>query len=241
MQLNSYNPSERYRARSSARVANIMSFVLIIAMSVGVGLWMGRQFGAESVISLKKQNKNLTQEVEGLQTALTNLRAEAQTANTRYEQLRAEYNAAVPEGPMQDLLKLVKLQLDEGMEPGRLSFLIRSARPPSDCTEPDSKRFIVSTPTYKGENSAISIADGAVVISGNGASAKNSKSEPEAWYDPAQDVAITFQTAKGEVETKKGALPIRHSVVVEDREYRFTIEEGSRSFARAVFDSCAYP
>jgi len=168
------------------------------------------------------------------------VRAEAQTANTRFEQLRAEYNAAVPEGPMQDLLKLVKQQLDEGMEPGRLSFLIRSARPPTGCTEADSKRFIVSTPTYKGENSAVTIADGAVVIFGSGASAQNAQGQPEAWYDPAQSVTITFKT-KDSSEQKVGTLPIRHSVVVDDREYRFTIEEGSRSFARVVHDSCSYP
>lgn len=241
MFVNEYNPHSRYRERSAQKVANVISFLLIIGMSVGVGIWMGRQFGAESVITLKKENKSLTAQVEELQTALTDLRAEAQTANTRFEQLRAEYNAAVPEGPMQDLLKLVKTQLDEGMEPGRLAFLIRSARPPTGCTEADSKRFIVSTPTYKGENSAVTIAEGAVVIYGAGASAKNAKGEPEAWYDPAQGITVTFKNAKGETEQKSGMLPIRHSVVVDDREYRFTIEEGSRSFARVVFDSCAYP
>lgn len=240
MLINQYNPHNRYRERSAQKVANVLSFLLIIAMSVGVGIWMGRQFGAESVITLKRQNKSLSDQVEELQTALTDLRAEAQTANTRFEQLRAEYNAAVPEGPMQDLLKLVKTQLDEGMEPGRLAFLIRSARPPTGCTEADSKRFIVSTPTYKGENSAVTIGDGAVVVFGSGASAKNNQGQPEAWYDPAQSVTVTFKTKAG-VEEKVGTLPIRHSVVVDDREYRFTIEEGSRSFARVVHDSCAYP
>lgn len=241
MFLNHYNPHHRYRERAAQRVASIVSFFLIIGMSVGVGIWMGRQFGAESVISLKKQNEKLKAETEDFQTTLTDLRAEAQTANTRYEQLRAEYNAAVPEGPMQELLKLVKAQLDDGMQPERLSFIIRSARPPADCTEPDSKRFIVSTPNYKGEDSAVSIADGVVVISGSGISAKNKDGEPEAWYDPGQTVSVNFKPAQGEVETKKGPLPLRHSVVVRDREYRFTIEEGSRSFAKVVFDSCAYP
>lgn len=241
MFINQYNPHHRYRERSAQKVANVLSFFLIITMSVGVGIWMGRQFGAESVITLKRQNKSLSDQVDELQTALTDLRAEAQTANTRFEQLRAEYNAAVPEGPMQDLLKLVKQQLDEGMEPGRLSFLIRSARPPTGCTEADSKRFIVSTPTYKGENSAVTIAEGAVVIFGSGASAKNNQGHAEAWYDPAQSVTITFRNAKGDAEQKTGTLPIRHSVVVDDREYRFTIEEGSRSFARVVYDSCSYP
>src|SRR5690606_31675157 len=161
------------------------------------------------------QNKSLNEQVEELQTALTDLRAEAQTANTRLEQLRAGYNAAVPEGPMQDLPKLVEQQLAEGREPGRRSFLIRSARPPPGGTEADSKRFIVSTPTYKGENSLVTIAGGAVVIQGKGASAKNIRGEPEAWYDPAQSVTISFKNAGGGSEEKTGTLPIRHSVVVD--------------------------
>ena len=58
--------------------------------------------------------------------------------------------------------------------------------------------------------------------------------------DPAQQVTVRFKN--GEVaETKKGILPLRHSIIVNNREYRFTVEEGSRSFAKVVYDSCAYP
>jgi len=240
MSLSSYNPSARYRDKAMNRMANVLATLMIVVVSAAIGFWMGRQYGAESVVSLKNQVQTLTQQNGTLQDSVTELRAEAQTANTRYEQLKQEYNEQIPEGPMRDITSLIREQLKQGMDPERLSFVVRSARPPTGCTEPETKRFVLSTPASTGPESSMSVADGTVTITGSGTSAVNSGGNPEAWFDPAQPVAIRFK-AGALSETKNGTLPLRHSVVVEGREYRFTVEEGSRSFVRVVYDSCAYP
>ncbi len=238
--LNDYNPHSRYRERAMQRVSNAIAMIIVIIMSTGVGLWFGKQYAATNQISLQEQVEGLTKQNTELQENVTELRAEAQTANTRYEQIRAEYESQIPEGPMQDIIKLIREQLGQGMAPERLAFLIRSARPPTGCTEPETKRFVVTTPAYQGPDSAVTVADGHVLVTATGVSAKNDKGAPEAWYDPAQSVTVKFKS--GEVaESKSGTLPLRHSVIVDNREYRFTVEEGSRSFAKVVFDSCAYP
>lgn len=238
--LDSYNPNSRYKNRAAQRVSNAISMVLVIVLSASVGFWTGKQYGVEKAISLREQVKQLTAERVTLQQNVTELRAEAQTANTRYEQVKAEYNAVMPEGPMQDLTRLVRQQLDQGMAPERLSFVIKSARPPTDCTEPETKRFIVSTPGYAAPDSTVTVADGAVIISGKGVSATTKDGRAEAWFDPAKNISISF-AAEGKVEAKDGALPMRHSMVVGGREYRFTIDQGAKSFAKVVYDSCAYP
>ncbi len=240
MMLNSYNPTSRYRERKMQRMTSMVSMVLVIILSACVGFWMGKQYGVEQSISLKEQVGSLTKERNQLLGNVTELRAEAQTANTRYEQIKAEYNAVLPEGPMQDLTRLLREQLTQGMAPERLAFFIKSARPPTDCTDPETKRFVVSTPNYAGPDSSVAVADGAVIIKGKGASASNRDGKAEAWFDPAQNVEIVFSSTAG-TESKKGVFPLRHSVVVGNREYRFTIEEGAKSFAKIVFDSCAYP
>jgi hypothetical protein len=240
MSLSSYNPHNRYRERAMQRMTNAISMVIVIALASSVGFWLGKQYGAERSITLAEQVDELTKERNLLQTSVTDLRAEAQTANTRYEQIKAEYNAVLPEGPMQDLTRLVREQLTQGMAPERLSFVIKSARPPTDCTDPETKRFVVSTPTYTGPASSASVADGAIMISAKGASAFNKDGKAEAWFDPAQSVEVTFKSPAGN-EIKTGVFPIRHSVVAGNREYRFTIEEGAKSFAKVIFDSCAYP
>lgn len=213
--------------------------LIVIVLSASVGFWMGKQFGVEKLGSLEKQVGAIIDERNTLQQNVTELRAEAQTANTRYEQIKAEYNAQIPEGPMQDLTRLVREQINQGMDPERLAFFIKSARPPTGCTDPETKRFVVSTPSYTGPDSSVSVADAAIVITGKGTSATKD-GRAEAWYDPAQPVEIAF-TANGQKEVKKSNLPIRHSVIAGGREYRFTIEEGAKSFAKVVFDSCAYP
>ena len=222
------------------RMTSAVSMVIVIILSASVGFWMGKQFGVEKAISMRDQVEELTKERNTLLGNVTELRSEAQTANTRYEQIKAEYNAVLPEGPIQDLTKLLREQLEQGMAPERLSFVIKSARPPTGCTEPETKRFVVSTPNYAGPDSSASVADGTVIVKAKGVSAFSKDGKAEAWYDPAQNVEVSFTSAAG-TEVKKGPFPIRHSVVVDTREYRFTIEEGAKSFARVVFDSCAYP
>ena len=240
MSLGNYNPHTRYKERAAQRMASALGLMAFMLVSILIGFWLGKQFGAENLIVMKDEIESLQAERDILRENVTELSAASQTANKRFEQLQEEVASVLPEGPMQDIVTLVREQLDQGMDPERLSFVIRSARPPTGCVDPETKRFIVNTPAYKGPTSVASIADGAVEITGSGSSVRNENNQPEAWYDPAKQVQINF-TANDKMESKKGIMPIKYSVVVEDREYRFTVEPGAKSFAKVTYDSCAYP
>lgn len=240
MSLNNYNPHRRYQQRAAQRMSAVLGLLALVFISILIGFWLGKQYGATQLITLKDDVATLRQERDALQNNATELSAAAQTANVRFEQLQEEVKSVLPAGPMQDIVTLVRDQLKQGMDPQRLAFVIRSARPPTGCVDPDTKRIVIKTPAYKGSDSVASIADGLILISGAGDSARNDKNMPEAWYDPAKTVEITFKH-KDKQEVKKGTLPMRYSVVLDDREYRFTIEAGARSFAKVVYDSCAYP
>lgn len=240
MRISSYNPQDRYRRRSSEQFMAFLVVILILALAFAFGVWFGKQNVRRDEQGLKKQVETLHNERETLQDELTNLRAEAQTANMRFEQLEETFNDVLPEGPLRDLTALLKQQLDEGRSPERLEFLIRSARPPRNCTEPETKRFVVSTPVYDGPDSQVSLANGALLIKAIGESAVNTDGKPEAWYDSSKHVEIIFN-GDGATKTKSGVMPLRHSLVVGNREYRLTIAPGARSFAKVTFDSCDYP
>jgi len=240
MHLNSYNPDARYKNRAAQRFAAFLKFLSVILVAGLIGFWAGKQFAAEQLMVLQDKTKSLTIERDTLQVEATEIRAQAQTAETRYRQLQEQVDSIIPKGPMQDLATLVREQLEQGMDAERLAFVIRSARPPSNCNEAELKRFVVSTPANSGPASKVSIADGAITIEGSGQSARNDRGQPEAWYDPAQPVKVVF-SHNGRIEEKRRTLPIRYSVVSNNREYRFTIESGARSFAKVVFDSCDYP
>ena len=106
--------------------------------------------------------------------------------------------------------------------------------------KPKNKRFVINTPAYSGPASLASVAEGKMKVGGKGISARNNKNQPEAWYDPSKRVEVFFVNGDKR-EVKKGVLPLRYSTVVGNREYRFTIERGARSFAKVIYDSCAYP
>lgn len=237
------DPQDRYRQRATQRLVSVVCFIGMMVFSGITGFWIGGINSDRVEETLRRENEGLRQQIGDMQEVANQIRAEAQTANMRFDQLQKTYQEAVPEGPMQDLVTLIREQLAEGMDPKRLEFALRSARPPRNCTDPETKRFVISTPAYKGADSEISLADGAIKITATGTSAKNDKGNTEAWYDPTKAVNLVFTTSGGKVEKKSGVFPLEQTVVLEEqkKQYRFTVSEGARSFARVTFDSCDYP
>lgn len=242
MSLDSYNPHNRYRRRSINRVIGFTRTATVLLVAGAIGFWLGRAGDEQRANSLRAQLEDVQQQRQEAEAMLMELRTEAQTATMRYEQLQNDLAEKMPEGgPMEELVALISTQLEEGMDPEKLAFAIRSARPPRNCTEPETRRFVISTPAYQGADSQIEITEGGITITGSGSSAKDKDGKAEAWYDPSKSVAINFTVAGGAAVEKKGVMPLQHSVVAGARQYRFTIEEGARSFAKVTFDSCDYP
>ncbi|PCJ99794.1 MAG: hypothetical protein COA45_02970 [Zetaproteobacteria bacterium] len=214
--------------------------MFIFGSIFGSGYWVGGMHSQQIMYILQEEKRILSEEKNDGQNIMIELRADSQTANVRLEQLRASYDELLSDGPMRDLVTLVRNQIDQGVDAKRLESVILSARPPQNCSDPESKRFVVATPVYKGPSSKAAIPGG-ISVFGKGLSSKNSKGKKEAWFDPNQPVEITFQ-AKGKKPTmKNGVLPIHNSMIVGDKEYRFTITAGSKSFVKVTFDHCDYP
>ena len=76
-----------------------------------------------------------------------------------------------------------------------------------------------------------------------------------AQIEKTKTIDESFAVQKGalvQISHQKGDLHVKKSMtnkvetrlyvtVVGNREYRFTIERGARSFAKVIYDSCAYP
>ena len=69
----------------------------------------------------------------------------------------------------------------------------------------------------------------------------NAEGKPEAWYDPAKPVAITFTKLGGSSEKIEGVLPLHKSVVFGGDEYRFSILSGKQSFVTISATRCNFP
>ncbi|MFP4387124.1 MAG: hypothetical protein ACLFRA_07940, partial [Alphaproteobacteria bacterium] len=174
------------------------------------------------------------------QSEMTKMRAESQTAKVRLEQLRANYDELLGGGEMKDVVSLIRQQIDQGVDAKRLKSIVLSARPLQNCTIPRTKRFIVNTPVYTGPSSRVVLPGEVIIITASGASAQNAGGRKEAWFDPSQPVELVFQTKDGKTETKKGILPIYHTVVYGDKEYRINAMAGDKSFVEITYDHCDY-
>lgn len=249
MALNYYDPSSRYRDRSRRRTKSLFMVMTYAAVFGVIGYYTRQIIHEKNQTAQDKEIVLVRAENEDLHQQIMELTTDLQFSVKSYDQLKRRYDEELPEeGKLRDVMDLVKLQLDSGIDADRLSFLIRSSRPPSNCTDAASKRFIVTTPSYKGEKSVANANDtlqgqesNFVKISGVGKSARSEKGTREAWFDASRSISVSFENAEGKVETKQGVLPFQHSVVSGAREFRFSIENGSKSFARVTYDVCDYP
>lgn len=237
-----YNPYSRYQHRSRQRFYTFLILMGTFCFAIVVGYWFGQQGAAARLISQKKQIEDFEKSTEMLRNELTEALTKKQEADFRYQSLQAEMEALVPsEGPLRGLLDLLRARLEEGSSPERLSYVIRSAQPPKNCTDPDTKRFVVTTPNYKGPNSSVNLENGAIILTAEGESARAKDGEAEAWYDPGRPVTVTLKRAEGEDIVKTGVLPLSTSLVVKNREYRLTLATDAKSFMKVTYDSCDYP
>lgn len=236
-----YDSGGRYRRRSEERRRRIFLTLLMVGTLCAFSYWWGGENVRSSEVAYKQQAIKLQGERAELEKLITSLRSEVQSTQVRYQQMEAKYEQEVPQGEFKTLSDLVKKQLDAGIKPERLSFVISSSRPPRNCSEPATKRFVVKTPVYAGPHGSVSFGNGTITVTGEGMSASGPAGSAEAWYDPGKPVKITFTQIGGKETVKEGLLPIQHSMVAGGKEYRFTVAAGERSFISVTSDNCDYP
>ena len=236
--LRSHRDRYRHRARQDLYRGLGVFGAFIVAILIGYA--GGQKKHEQQVRRLSEQNIELKKNTKEYEQQATQSKADLQTQIVKFQQLESQYNRDVPQGDLGLLTALVKEQLDKGLAVERMVQIIRAAQPPQNCSQAINKRFILSTPEYKGPESAITFADGTVTVTGSGESSINSKREKEAWFDPGKPVSIKFTIIGGKKEVKTGLLPMHHTIIVRNKEYRFTISEGPRSFIVISSDNCDY-
>lgn len=228
------------RKRNSQRNRRISMILGFIACLCALCYWWGGERERTSQMAYKEQATKMQEERDEIEKVITGLRSEVQSTNVRYQQMEQKYLQEVPQGEFRQLTDLVKKQLDAGIKVERLALAIETARPPKNCSEPVVKRFVVKTPVYSGPQGAVAFGNGVVTVAGEGAASVNSTGNSEAWYDPGKQVKVTFTEIGGKKTEKQGLLPIQHTLVVGNKEYRFTVAAGERSFMSVTSDSCDY-
>ncbi|MFM2045863.1 MAG: hypothetical protein RLY86_4439 [Pseudomonadota bacterium] len=237
-----YDYDRRRRRRFWVGAAKFLAFVGLIGVIAAFSYMVGVEQVKARAISLEAEITTLTTAKEQAERRATQLQQVAQTAEVRANELEVRYQRDVPTGDLAQLAQLVAQKLAEGVDSNRLAFVIEQTGTERTCTAEETKRFVLPTPIYRGANTSVAFAEGAVTVSGEGASARDAGGNPEAWFDPRQPVTIRFARLDGTVTEATGVLPLQHSIVVGDKEHRFSITGASaRSFVEVSGETCPFP
>jgi hypothetical protein len=222
----------------------VIRFFLAVIAVAGVGGY-GYQIG---VSAAQARTKKLEADLVRFQESNLDLRdrlalttQRSGQAESALDELRRRYAEKVPQGELAELLARLEAQLRAGVESERLAFLIAAAAESVSCDgTPVTKRFMPLTPVSTGPVSYVRFGD-RITVTGAGRPVRTAEGLPEAWYDPALPVRLDFQTLDGAVVSIEGVVPLTHSMVVDRREYRFSVVAGDQRFVEITAQECALP
>ncbi|MBM3506902.1 MAG: hypothetical protein FJX64_04095 [Alphaproteobacteria bacterium] len=241
---NSLYGARKKRGPSPRRVVGWgLSLILLIA----IGVWSyqtGSDLAGREAARLTEEVRTLTETVGQLREQNTALRGALEAEQVRTGDLQAQYRRDVPDAETARIVELVRARRTAGIPADRLAEVIRAATAQWRCTgDPVTRRFILRTPlTTAAGNDVAGFANGAITVTGTGVSEVDAQNRPQAWYDPAQPVTLTFnRIGGGAAQDVTGKLPLYYSVVAGDTIYRFTAVPGDRSFVNVTALACAYP
>lgn len=235
--------SRRKAERRKRFWAGVVKLSILLG-AMGAVAYNAYKFGVElkrdEIAGLETRLERISDEKRSLEAEAARMTEALGAARAEAADYRDRYRAVVPSPQMRELVDMVRAKLDDGLSAQRLALYIRAARAPRDCSPTETKRFLVRTPIYDGANTWVRFQD-LVTVTASGESAVAADGRPHAWFDPEQPVTVSFQVlGGGEAEQITGRLPLHHSVVVKDREFRFSIAPGKRGFLEVAGDACAF-
>lgn len=238
----SFGDSRRRRRRQAYwRVVRFFLGAGAVLMVGGYGYQVGVSADQARTDQLETDLEQAQQSNLDLQERLARTAQRSDHAEAALEELRLRYAAEVPTGQLADLFGQMQDQLEAGVATERLAFLIDVAGRDDACDgRPVTKRFMPRTPLAQGPISFVRFDD-RITVTGTGRPARNSDGLTEAWYDPAEPVSLSFQTLDGAVQSTEGVVPFNHAMMVDRREYRFSIVAGEQRFLEITAQACDLP
>jgi hypothetical protein len=236
-----YDHRRRYRRRIWGRVGKVALVLAVLGGVAGFSYLVGVEQLKSREGSIQEELANMTAAKDKAERRAQQLQQIAQTQEIRANELEIRLQREVPSGELAKITELVARKLAEGVNPERMVFVIEQTSNPRSCALPDTKRFVLPTPIYKGSNTQVAFADGAIIVTGEGVPARNDGGSPEAWYDPTKPVKLRFTDANGKVDEVNGVLPLTHNLISSDKEVRLTVGAGARSFVEVTGEVCRFP
>lgn len=217
--------------RRSQRYWTFFKIIFFLATVFGSSYFAfdtGQEIALRSMVYNKEKFEQQIASLDKLQLELGNTEASLN-----------KLQKLLPNDEIQNLLLVINQKAADGINPERMTTLIAGMSNDAKCDEKSlSKRFVITTPVSQQIDSSVSFYRGLITVTGKGSPTLNESGSPEAWFDPTKQITASFTFPGGETQKALGILPLYHSVIVKDKEYRFTIISGRKSFADITVRSC---
>lgn len=217
--------------RRNRRLWSLTKITFMVGAFGGVGYYAheaGISFAEEDAFLWKSRYESQLAETEQLKIELGKDKATVD-----------QLSQLLPNDEIRSLLAAVTAKANAGVDIGRMETIISGVTNDAQCSnETDTKRFIVLTPVSTMDASTASFFRGLITLAGTGSPTLNDNGNPEAWFDTAKEITISFVVPGGEQQQVSGILPLYHSVITSGSEYRFSITAGRTSFVDASVQRC---
>ncbi|MHA1572092.1 MAG: hypothetical protein ACTSWM_09735, partial [Alphaproteobacteria bacterium] len=222
---------ERGRNKRRRRVYwRLFGVALLVGVIAIAGTWsydIGTTLARQEVILLERKVSELTEKNETLRDDVLELNTELAGEKIRQEKLETAYKRDTPNEQERSFLTLIRARQDAGVDLERLEFVIGAVSKVRECDlEPTTRRFVANTEIRTGANDTVSFADNSVTVTATGTAALDNLGKPLGWFDPAKPIKVVFTNIDGTRSLTESVLPIQHSVVAGNREYRFNLVAG---------------
>jgi hypothetical protein len=217
MRYTSARSRERARRRNRA-LLRVGKWAALVAILLGIGYWSyatGLWLAERKVVNLNEELARARRSLEESERDRADLRGRLANANQEIATLQSRYKSDVPTGTAAELLALARERLAAGVGAERIADVLRAAQNLTPCEgRLQTRRFAPRTGPQPSPEDTTSFMDGLITLQAS------MPSNPE---DPNKPVSVTFTRLGGAPVTVAGRLPLRHSVIVDNHELRFTV------------------
>ena len=203
-----FQTREKYRRREMRHSVSFLFRASIILLVAWLGwLWGSaeqKRLQADSNLALFESDR----EIQNLRSLVSQLQTELTEANAQV----ATYK--ITDENSGRLTQLVKSQIANGTELEQIYASLQSLGVPTNCRLVFDEPLAVATALYGGEESKVSLFDGGVRLSIEGAINENgNKANP--WFDPFQPVTVRHSYLGGQSLTED-TLPFNMVIPAQD-------------------------
>lgn len=234
-----FDPARRQRKTRRNTIIRFLFEIVLLAAALAVGFQLGLAAGRGERVALKDAIADLEHDRGTLESDLTRERSRVTVIGQEYKKLRTDYLRQTPDETTQPILALARDKMEAGIPTERLMALLNAVRIDADCDAPEIKRFMPRTPLHTEGNDFVRFFGGLVTVTGEGASALSPQGKPEAWYNSAKPVKLSFAPVGGNAIKSEGLLPIHASIIDGSREIRITVTKGETpAFVEVIARQC---